>query len=71
MQGSWKGALEILLLKQFIHAVFPSAILKSKYAIVNTTMFFYICPSGDNPPVVIAVLHERMDMLVRLKTRLC
>ena len=32
---------------------------------------FYICLPGDNQPVIIAVLHERMDMLVRLKSRLC
>jgi len=32
---------------------------------------FYIHPLDDKPPVVIAVLHERMDMLVRLKKRLC
>lgn len=30
---------------------------------------FFLCPRGENP-VIIAVLHERMDLPARLKTRL-
>ena len=69
MRESWKGVSGELLLKQCIHAVFPSATLKVCHC--EHHYVFYICLPGDNQPVIIAVLHERMDMLVRLKTRLC
>ena len=40
MLENWKCVSEELLLEQCLHAVFLSATLKSKYAIVNITTFF-------------------------------
>lgn len=31
---------------------------------------FFMCPQGSLNPVILAVLHERMDLLARLKERL-